>query len=99
MRFLETLLLVCVAVYVAQLIIAALILATLILFLYALVKRPREALALGFGVLVVALLTKLIGLALVAVIGAGFLCWALAGWIKTRRYRGTNRPVALLPKF
>lgn len=66
MRFLETLLLVFVAIYVAQLVIAGLILATLILFLWSLYKRPREALALGLAVLAVVILSKPIGLMLVA---------------------------------
>ena len=78
MRFLETLLLVLVAIYVAQLVITSMILAALLLFLWCLWKRPREALVLGLGVLLVAFISKPIGLTLVFMIALGFGLWALA---------------------
>lgn len=88
MRFLETLLIVFAAIYVAQLFIAALILTTLILFFFCLWKRPKEALILGLVVLAVAFISKPAGLLLVLVIAVGFIGWALVRRFQARRGRG-----------
>jgi len=96
MRFLETLLLVLVAIYVAQLVITSMVLAALLLFLWCLWKRPREALVLGLGVLLVAFISKPIGLALVIIIALGFGLWALARGVRKRRHRPACRCVPLL---
>lgn len=85
MRFLEALLLILAAIYVAQLIIAALILATLMLFLWCLWKRPRESLILGVGLLLLAFISKPIGLALLAAIVLGLIGWALLIRFRSRR--------------
>jgi hypothetical protein len=95
MRFLETLLLVFAAIYVAQLIIAALLIATLMLFLWCLWKRPREALLLGAGVLMLAFITKPIGLAVAAGLGACCLAWLAMRSIVANRRR-SKRPQARL---
>jgi hypothetical protein len=96
MRFLESLLLVFVAIYVAQLVIAALMLATMMLFLWCLWKRPREALVLGLALLGVVIISKPIGFALVATIVAGFVTWGLLSRFRRRRptLRLTYHPVA-----
>jgi hypothetical protein len=99
MRFLETLLLVFVAIYVAQLVIAALLIATVLMFLWCLYRRPKEALLLGLAVLVVVVISKPIGLVLVAAIAIGFGLWALVCRIRARRHRRENHPIAFLPKF
>jgi hypothetical protein len=98
MRFLETLLLVLVFIYVAQLILVALVLATLCLFLFCLWKRPRESLVLGLAILAVAFISRPIGLVLVFSIVAGFIGWAFVRWVQGRCRDGIVRPVALLPK-
>ena len=97
MRFLETLLLVLVAIYVAQLVITSMVLAALLLFLWCLWKRPREALVLGLGVLLVAFISKPIGLALVVAVAAGVGLWALLRWRRTRFARKGSRPCPFAP--
>lgn len=85
MRFLEALLIAFVAIYVAHLVIASLIIATLMLFLWCLYKRPKEALVLGLAILAVAALSKPIGLALVLAIAVGLVGWAVLHRIQSRR--------------
>jgi hypothetical protein len=98
MRFLETLLLVFALIYVAQLIIVALILATLLLFLWCLWKRPREALMLGLGALVVVVLSKPIGLILVGCMALGVAGWLFVRWAMSRRGRTAPMPPPRLPR-
>jgi hypothetical protein len=97
MRFLETLLLMFAAIYVAQLVIASLIVATLMLFLWCLYKRPREALVLGLAALAVVVISKPIGLVLVLVAILGFGLWAFIGHIQTTRSGGAGCGPSLLP--
>ena len=89
MRFLEALLIAFVAIYVVQLVIAALFIATVLLFLVCLYQRPKEALVLGLAVLLVAFISQPIGLALAATIAAGLIGWAAV--IRFRRRRPTPR--------
>lgn len=98
MRFLETLLIVLVAIYVAQLVLAALLLALLIMFLFCLYKRPAEALLLIAAVGLVAALHSPAGFALLAALAFAIGIYALGRWVVARRRPRRSRPVALLPK-
>lgn len=94
MRFLETLLLVFAAIYVAQLLIASLIIVTLMLFLWCLYKRPREALVLGLAALAVIFISRPAGFALTVAIAAGVGIWALIRWRRSvGRERSNPRPL------
>ncbi len=97
MRLLETLLVVFAAIYVAQLLVVSLVLAALILFLWCLYQRPKEALALGAGALLVAFTSKPSGLALILALALGFGLWKLCCWVRTRLARRTP-PAGLLPR-
>ncbi len=94
MRLIETLLLTFVFIYLAQLLITVLVLVALVLFLACVWKRPREALILGLAVLAVALISKPIGLAVVAAIVLGIIAWRLVIRFRQRRpmLRLTYRP-------
>ena len=85
MRFLETLLIVIAAVYLAQLAIMSLMIVTVILFLWCLYVRPKEALLLGMGVLLIAFLSTRAGLALILIAGICIAVWALIRRLKARR--------------
>lgn len=98
MRFFEILLIVFAAIYVAQLVILALAISTLILFLCCLYKRPRESLVLGAGLLLVALMSKPIGMALVVATALGFGLWGLRRCLLARQRARRSRPMAMLPK-
>lgn len=98
MRFLETLLVLFVAIYLAQLLIAILVLATFMLFLWTLWKRPREALMFGLAVLAVVFVSKPIGLAVALTIAAGLFCLACFHVVQARRRERKRRPIALIGK-
>lgn len=85
MRFLEALLIAFAAIYLLQLLITILILAALMLFLWCLYKRPREALILGLAVLTVAAISKPIGAVVVAAIILGIIIWLLVIRFRQRR--------------
>lgn len=93
MRFLETLLVVFAAIYVVQLAIMALLIATLMLFLWCLYKRPREAMV----VLAVAFISTPIGLALSLIAILGFGLWAFIRQVRTTRSQGARCGPLLLP--
>ena len=98
MRAMETLLILFAAIYVVQLIVAALMFATVLMLLWCLYKRPGAALLLGAGVLLVAFLTTPVGLAVTCTLAIGFACYALIRRIKARGRSGRSRTIALLPK-
>lgn len=89
MRVLESLLIFLAAIYLIQLVIALLVIATLLLFLWCLYKRPREALVLGLALIVLAALSRPIGLVLIAALVSGCIGWALV--IRFRRRRPMPR--------
>lgn len=99
MRFIETLLILFAAIFVAQLLISILILAALVLFIWTLYKRPREALVLGLAVLAVVFISTPIGLALGVAIAVGFIGWALLRRVKAARHRARCGKPAALPRF
>lgn len=87
MRFLETLLIVIAAIYLAQLAITILVLTTILFALWCLYTRPKEALLLGAGLLAVAFFSTPVGLATLLALAVGLGLWRLCRRFRTPRPR------------